>query len=508
MPASFPSPCCVSENLSLIYAVMLCFICQSEDPILKCGNGDCENLLCDSCLGEEAKRLYTCRHFDCFLCGSNITPGAMESAKRKCSAATSVALISLEKIVAQKAAAAAGISLVFCELCSYQFEKEPMQMAKCTGCKKEICGACGVSSRNHREQSSKPKRRKRSEEIHGVKPVQKQQKIVCCEDAERNVLVKKEARRVVAEARDSLKDVPGSPAAMSTKCPTCESKAEKNGGCNGMTCPCGATFCFRCGQKTNSQHDETHFGVFCKLFDSEEKGDDDQAQQMAVEAQQLWDQEELRVQQQRGAADEEDFGGDILRGQQQRGAAEQDDFGGDMLRGQQQRGAAEQDEFGGDMLRGQQPRRVAAEADFGGDALHGLQQRGAVAEADFGGDALRLQQQRGAVEQDDLGGDMLRGQQQRQQQRRVAAEADFGGDALHGLQQRGAAAEDDDDDVVFLGMRPPAFPVAEVVLQALVAQYPHLGREELEGIIAAFGGNAARVLQEAAFAEQLLSTFV
>jgi len=37
-------------------------------------------------------------------------------------------------------------------------------------------------------------------------------------------------------------------AATNTKqCPACETKVEKNGGCDTITCRCGTSFCYNCG---------------------------------------------------------------------------------------------------------------------------------------------------------------------------------------------------------------------------------------------------------------------
>eukprot|EP00955_Chlamydomonas_euryale_P104362 365560-Chlamydomonas_euryale.AAC.2 len=43
-------------------------------------------------------------------------------------------------------------------------------------------------------------------------------------------------------------------AAHTKPCPKCTKPVEKNGGCNHVTCPCGQSFCWHCGQATGMTH--------------------------------------------------------------------------------------------------------------------------------------------------------------------------------------------------------------------------------------------------------------
>ncbi len=57
------------------------------------------------------------------------------------------------------------------------------------------------------------------------------------------------------------------------RCPACRRDTEKDGGCNHMTCPCGAHYCAVCGDAISATrpHDHFHLGPaarnpHCPLF--------------------------------------------------------------------------------------------------------------------------------------------------------------------------------------------------------------------------------------------------
>lgn len=59
------------------------------------------------------------------------------------------------------------------------------------------------------------------------------------------------------------------------QCPVCGSHVQRHGGCNHMTCPCGAQWCWECRRPWREHGTETGGFYFCNLEDRSEEGGED-----------------------------------------------------------------------------------------------------------------------------------------------------------------------------------------------------------------------------------------